>query len=905
VGATALAQVRSPQPPAIEVILTLLLDDLVAQQADVILVLDDYHVIETESVHAAITFLLNHLPPRCHVVLSSREDPPFPLSRRRTQGAVTELRAADLRFTPEETAAFLKVALDIDVPLTMETIHALNSRSEGWIAGLQLAALSLRGQSRQQAEAFIAAFAGSNRYIVDYLGEEVLARQPPEVQTFLLRTAVVERFCASLCERLLGGDGPAAAGMDAPSAGPLTPAHGQGPASPTTPTMQSILERLERTNLFLIPLDDERRWYRYHHLFADVLRSRLRQLEPQLPAALLHRASEWCEGQGLLEEAVEYALDAADFERAANLIEHGVGWIAVLQFGRFETGLGWMRKLPESLLRSRPLLSTLYAVLQMYGGQRDAIAGRLHDAEVALASRASSHASSRASAPAAGPSAGDGAIPPPSSAPADTAAELLALHGYVAVAQASVPLFSGDLAPALPLLQTGLDLVPTSEPRWRATALILAAYSCQLSGDATPAAERHAVAALEAVQESGNVAVLASASITNLAQIYLMQGRLRQAAATLEQAPGIPLPLPLEQLPGSRGYHATVGELLRERNDLEDAERRLELSVEGLAARIETLPAVVLAQRYLGLARVQQARGKYAAALATLDTFEQVARSRGFVAALVERGAAEQAHVHLGAGDLKAAVQWADASGLALNDAPTATELGYHRESAYLTFVRVRIAQTRSSLGGPGGSQLHEALRLLERLQREAAAQNRGRSVLEILVLRALALQARRDTRGAVRTLVQALEMAQPEGYVRLFADEDTPMAALLSELLDAVGRQHLAVPEAVRNYAQFLLAACRSPHSSTPVPMPRTPQESTGDSNHSAPSVPPPLDPLTERELEVLRLLAEGASNAAIAAALVVAVGTVKKHVFNVCSKLGAQNRTQAVARARALHLL
>ena len=306
VGEAALAQLRLAQPLPIELVLTHLLNGLAAQQADIILVLDDYHVITAESVHAAITFLLNHLPSRCHLVLSSREDPPFPLSRWRAQAAVTELRAADLRFTPEETAAFLTAALGVDVALSMEGIRALDARSEGWIAGLQLAALSLRGQSRQQAAAFIAAFAGSNRYIVDYLVEEVLARQPPAIQTFLLRTAVVDRFCAPLCEELMAD-----------------PDWASGDASPT---IHALLERAERANLFLIPLDDERHWYRYHHLFADVLRSRLRQQDPALAAALHQRASRWFEGQGLVVEAIQQALAASEVERVAELVEqHGLG----------------------------------------------------------------------------------------------------------------------------------------------------------------------------------------------------------------------------------------------------------------------------------------------------------------------------------------------------------------------------------------------------------------------------------------------------------------------------------------------------------------------------------------------------------------------------------------------------
>ncbi|HEX6540932.1 MAG TPA: hypothetical protein VF040_04195, partial [Ktedonobacterales bacterium] len=781
----ALAGLRSPQPPPVELILTLLLNGLAMLPSDVVLVLDDYHAIEAESIHASVAFLLDHQPPRFHLVVVTREDPPLPLARRRAHGAVTELRAADLRFTREETAHFLSAALGM--PLATEVVEALEARSEGWVVGLQLAALSLQGRTSEQAEAFIAAFASSNRYIVDYLVEEVLARQSSEVQTFLLRTAVVERFCAPLCARLLMESG--AGGSETMGSRDERPtSFGQhGHMALSRSAAQALLERLERANLFLIPLDDERRWYRYHHLFAEVLRSQLRQVDPGLSAVLLQRASVWCEEEGLLEEAVDYALAAADFERAASLIEHRLGGMAVLRAGRFETGLGWMRALPESLIRTRPLLSTMYAVLLMYAGQMDAVPAHLHDAEAALASNASAPVRSD-----------DGTLPPfASSAVTD---ELRALQGYVAVAQATIPLFSGDLAQAQPLVQTGVDLVPTSETVWRAGALSLAAYSYQLSGEATPTAERQAQAALAAVQETGNVAVLAPSGITNLAHVYLMQGRLRQAAAVLEQVPRVPPPLRLEHLPGSHAYHAAMGELLREWNDLEAAEQHLTLSVQGLDARI-VIPADVLAQGYLGLARLQCARGEFAAALATLGTFEQVARSREFVAELIERGAALRAQVHLAFGDLAAAVQWVEASRLVSDEA---TALPYRRESAYLTLARVRVAQARSE---PNSLYLREVELLLERLQREAEVHGRGRSVLEILVLRALALYARRDTRGAVRTLLEGLERAQPEGYVRLFTDEDLPMASLLTELIEVAAQRRLAVPAAILDYARGLVA--------------------------------------------------------------------------------------------------
>jgi LuxR family maltose regulon positive regulatory protein len=522
----------------------------------------------------------------------------------------------------------------------------------------------------------------------------------------------------------------------------------------------------------------------------------------------------------------------------------------------------------------------------MYTGQIDAASVRLRAAEAALGSDALvARTADDSGAPA-----------------VDISDELPALLGYVAAVQATIPLFVGDLLHAQPLVQKGLDLVPESELVWRAGVLSLAAYCCQLSGEATAAAERQADMALKIARSTdrgtGEVTFLVLSGITNLAHVFLMQGRLRQAAAILKQAPWVPPPLRLENLPGSHAYHAAAGELLRERNDLDAAEQHLKQSVEGLDARI-VIQADILAQGYLALARVQQARGEYTTALATLSAFERVARARGFVAELVERGEAMAAQIELVAGNLAVGAQWVESGGLALDDA---AQPRFRRETAHLARVRVRIAQSQ---GDPSGSHLAEALRVLEQLEREAQAQGRGRSVLEILILRALAQHTHRANRGAVGTLAHALALAQPEGYVRLFADEGAPMAALLADLVAAAEQQRLAVSPSVLDYAQALIAVCRSPEGGTLRSMSNPSQDSMTEPTYPVSGVLPLLDPLTEREVEVLRLLAEGASNATIAAKLVVTVGTVKKHVFNVCSKLGAQNRTQAVARARALRLL
>ena len=875
----ALALLRSPQPPPIELVLTLLLNKLAVLETETVLVLDDYHSIQAEAVHASVTFLLDHLPPHCHLVLAAREDPPLPLARRRAQGTAIELRATDLRFTPEETAELLTTTLG--TPPSNDVVKALEVRSEGWIAGLQLAALALRGQSRQQAEAFIAAFAGSNRYIADYLVEEVLARQPPEVQAFLLRTAVVDRFCASLCERLLADTEEGEALVDDRSERKPVPATSTHPvpvvsatadaawaSGTTSPTIHALLERVERANLFVIPLDDERRWYRYHHLFAEVLRSQLRQRDPTLAAALHCRASGWFEAQGIVEEAVQQALAAPDIARAAELVEqHGLGLGLT---GQVETVLGWIRALPDAVVRTRPQLCACHAHLLFLNGQaEEVVAARLRDVDTAVAARRQAGANE---------------------------AELRPLLGILAATQALVAIPPGDLRRGVALAREAFfELLPETEAMWRLVALITLEQAFEVTGDVTRASVDEWSGRWATLRARGQI-VLAMALGVDVGHRQRLRGQLRAAAATFADVMSmVPEPLRLEDVYAGAVCAFGLAQVRLEWNDLGGADQLLSRGMRMLQRWV--MPARTVTLGYVTLSRLQQARGECAAALATLDTFAALAERRQFAAVWHARAAAVRAQIQLAQGDLAAAIRWAETSGLSPDD----PALEFLREREYLTLIRVRIAQgqRRSDAARP---YLGEALRLLDQVQHDAEAKERLSSVLEVLILRALALHVRRDVRGALGALAQALTLATPEGYVRLFADESAPMATLLTDLIEAVEQRRLNLPAAVMDYVRGLVAACRSQDGSGSV---RVPQVAPTQSRSLASAVPPLLDPLTARELEVLRLLAEGASNAAIAAALVVTVGTVKKHVFNVCAKLGAQNRTQAVARARALHLL
>jgi ATP/maltotriose-dependent transcriptional regulator MalT/predicted ATPase/class 3 adenylate cyclase len=804
-GAPALTLLQTPQPPPPETVLAALTNDLVSRETgELILVLDDYHVITADPVHRALQYLIERLPPRLHLVLSTRADPPLPLARLRARGQLSELRAAELRFMFSEISVFLQTVMGLN--LSAGAIAVLERRTEGWIAGLQLAALSLQG--RADVDAFLAAFTGSHRFVLDYLSEEVLSHLPEPVQAFLFHTCILDRLSAPLCDAVMGQEG-----------------------------SQTTLELLEQTNLFLVPLDEERRWYRYHHLFAEVLQSRLQQTAPVLVPVLHRRASTWFEEQGLATEAVQHALAASDLERAARLLEQ-VGRSIILR-GKLQTVSAWLGALPETLVRTRPLLSLYRAITLQNSNQLEAAERCLQDAEQHI----------------------------PADLPTEQARLLLA---PVVTIRASNAFYVGDLARGIALAQSILEVLPETERETRPFALMEVAYAFLVSGEVGPAAEHLIAQAQAAAQELGSPFLLLR-SLILLARLRVLQGQLHQAAATYQQAaPGVPADEQLRYVAGGPLYSLCLGDLLREWNELEEAARHLSRGLE-LVQETRVVEADVVTQGYLGLARVQQARSEYSQAVATLDAFTILAHQRAFVPHLIARGAAVRAELELAQGNLARAIRWADEGGLSASD----DDPSYPREQEYLALARVRIAQGRTE---PAGPFLPETLDVLERLLVDAEAKARRSSVLEILLLQALARDAQGDRKGALQLLEHALQLAEPEGYLRLFLDEGEPMVVLLRE-----AHAHSVVPL----YVATLLSAYGEQ-----VP----------------PPLPPPttlVEPLTEREREVLRLLAEGASNREMARRLVVSVNTVKKHVFNICGKLGVESRGQALAKARSLHLV
>ncbi len=807
VGTSVLPLLQAPRPAPLERVMALVINDLIAGAArDFALVLDDYHVIAAEAIHCALIFLLGHLPCHMHLIILTRADPPLLLAGLRARGQLTEVRAADLRFATDEVRAFLREVMELD--LEAWAIAALERRTEGWVVGLQLAALSR--QSGVDVSTFLAAFTGSHRFVLDYLSEEVLSRQPPAVQTFLLHTSILERLSGALCDAVTG-----------------------------KPGSQAMLEALDRANLFVVALDEERGWYRYHHLFAEVLKSRLQQAEVSLVAELHRRVSAWYEQHELLAEAIQHALAAPDLERATRLIEdHGISFAIR---GQVHTMLGWLNALPEAVVRRRARLGLYSAAMLLFTNQVEAAEARLHEIEQGLQV----------------------------TVPTD---QDRVIRGQIALIRANLLRSCGDLARAVALAHQALELLPETEERFRLPALVGVASGYLVSGDVTPAAEHVAVATVASLRASDDLFALLQ-SITCLARLQGLQGHLRWAASTYGEAVRV---LPgqggLQSLLGSPAYYFGLGDLLREWNELDAAERHF---VDGLDLVKGILPVFAdeVTLGYIALARLQQARGEYSRALATLDAFMDLASLRHFVPQLLARGMAVQAQVELAQTNLAAALRWADGSGLSLAD----EDLSYPREQEYLALARVRIAQGREDLTRPF---LQEALGLLDRLLQDAEAKARLSSVLEILVLRALALLARGDQKHALTTLEQALTRAEPEGYIRLFVDEGEPMRSLLRQAQARGITPH---------YVAQLLAAFDEQH----VPGPAVPAHS------------PLVEPLTEREREVLHLLSTGASNLEIARRLVVSLGTVKKHVSNLCGKLGVQSRTQAIARARALQLV
>ena len=807
-GEDALLFLRSPQLPPVETIMTVLINGVAQISEDFALVLDDYHLITNETIHRAIAFLLENLPPQVHLVIASRADPPLPLSRMRAHGQMTEIRAADLRFTPEEVAAFLKGTMGLDLP--EESIATLEERTEGWVAGLQLAALSARG--REDASRLAEAFTGSNRYVFGYLVEEVLDHQPEEVQRFLLETSILERLSASLCDAVTGrSDG------------------------------LEMLERVEETNLFTVSLDDEKRWYRYHHLFADVLRHRLRRAWPERVSELHRRAAEWYEREGLVTEAIEHALAAGDDDRAARLVEQNAE--AMMTRGEAATVLRWLEKLPGELVRSRPRLCIIYAGEMIVTGHLQAVEPYLQAAERALGED-------------------DSSADVPGAALADTA--FADVPGTISVLRGTLAQVQGDVPRTIELSRQALARLPEDSVLLRKNATWNLGNAYLLSGDLSSASQTF----IE-LGTSGQVAgdlYIASFARYALGRVRKTQGRLREAAEIHQRTLQLATDEGNRLLPVACSAFLGLSEVLYEWNDLDGTMHHV---TEGIELGKRVNDAGGLAAGYAILARVRQAQGDVRGALDAIHKAEQSV-AEPFLNPLHTPMATHRARLWLAQGNVELAFRWAREVGLSADD-----ELSYPREAEHITLARVLIAQDEPV----------KALGLLERLLAAAERGGRTGSVIEILALQALAFQRQGASDAATPALVRVLSLAEPEGYVRTFVDEGPPMAALLRRAASAGSLE----------YVRRLLAAFQHPSED------HAPRTAVG-SPQAVQLLP---EPLSERELEVLRLVAEGKSNRELARQLFVTVDTVKKHLTHIFGKLGVRSRTQAVARARELGLI
>ena len=790
VGAGVLSALRSPQPPPLEAILIALVNEIAALPAPFVLVLDDYHVIETAAVNNALAFFIEHLPPPLHLVIATREDPPLPLARLRARGQLTEIRAADLRFTSDEAAAFLNQAMGLN--LGAAAIAALEARTEGWIAGLQLAAISMQGHSDDRA-AFIDSFTGSHRFVMDYLVEEVLAQQPAPVQTFLLRTSILERMCGPLGEAVVG----------------------EGATNG-----QEMLAALERANLFLVPLDSERRWYRYHHLFGDLLRQRLQASlagDNSVEIATLHRrASQWCEANGLLLEAFQHAVAAEDIDRAAILVE-GNGM--PLHFrGAVKPVLDWLTGLPTHELDAHPNLWVTYASALLFTGQLTGIEPKLQAAEAVL--------------------------------PVDPAdAPTRDLIGRIASIRATVAVSQHQAETIVTQAQRALDfLYPGNLPVRTATTWALG-YAYELQGNRRAARQSYtaAVAAAEAIGHF----IMHLMSTLGVAHMLEADNQLEQAAASYRVALKLAGDPPL---PAASGAHLGLARLHYAWNNLDAAEVHARQSL-YLAQQLENTDRFIASE--VMLVRLRLARGEVAAAWTKLVEAEAAAQ-RPHLQRMLPEIAAAQVDVLLRQGKLDAAAHLA------------------HRYTLPFCQVHVQLAQ------GDGAA----ALASLASLRAAVEAKGWQDDLLRVTVLQAMAHQVQGETEAALQWLEEALALAEPGGFIRLFVDEGAPMAQLLSVA---------AAQGMMSEYVGKLLAAF--PASLLPLP--------DGRGSHSVPRPSPLLEPLSARELEILQLIAEGLSNQEIGARLFLALDTVKGHNRRIFEKLQVQRRTEAVARARALGLL
>jgi LuxR family maltose regulon positive regulatory protein len=805
---------QSPQPVPPESIASSIVHELESFPNDHVLVLDDLHVITSTFIQRGLAFLLDHLPPKSHLVILTRADPSLPLSRLRVRDQLTELRATDLRFTLDEVTAFLSRTMGLS--LTPEQIASLEAHTEGWIAGLQLAALSMQG--RGDVGDFVASFAGSHHYVVDYLVEEVLSLQSEKTRNFLLKTSILERMNAPLCNTLTGeSDG------------------------------QPMLEKLEQANLFVVGLDNERQWYRYHQLFADVLQIRLRQSNPECLNELHGRAAMWLEQNKYLPEALRHALAGGDKERAGRLAEQNDA--QMLARGELVALLGWLEALKD-LVQERPQLCIDKAWALMLTGQVEEVESLLERAEQLISDCTSDEMGHR-------------------------------IRGNIAAIRCYMASRSGDAPRCLELGQRALEFLSESNPGVRGVVHMAMGGTYLLRGDTATA--------IQSMREAGRLGKLAGnlhvavTAISSVANILMAQGQLYQSAEMYREA------LQLAYLPDGRilpiagRVFSGLSRLSYEWNDLSAALAYAQQTFE-LGQKWGNADSLVTAHVMLG--RISQARGDSRSADESMRNAENLVRTRQLMPTSAEWVEMTRVWLWLVQGNLEACERWKRS-----NDPKPAGKKTLN-EGKRLILARILLAEKNHTI----------ALKILSQLLHENETAGHWGSVIELLVLQTLTYQQQGETPAALNTLERALSLAEPEGYIRIFLDQGKPMKELLRRMKDhkRLKDDPSTLPRAssgrMKNFVHKLLAFFDDNSSGTPA---LQPDASVPHLSHVL------IDPLSERELEILGLITAGKSNQEIAHELVLAVGTVKKHVSNIFNKLNVDSRTRCIAQAQKLHLI
>lgn len=853
-------------PPPFQTVLSVLINYLDDLAYPICLVLDDYQFITNRVIHEGLAYFLERLPATAHLIIATRSDPPLPLARLRARDQMVEIRADDLRFTAQEAAAFLNQVMGL--ALSPVDIVTLETRTEGWIAGLQMAAVAMCGLARQSASSpqktfanpatltqepqnfsqFIEGFSGTNRHILDYLLEEVLSSQPPEIQRFLLHTSILKRLTAPLCDAIMTNDDGSKKGSEDQSSQLDTPFLHPSAVN---------LDYLEKANLFLVSLDEDRHWYRYHHLFADLLQARLYQTEPGLVARLLSRASEWCEQEGQVADAVAYALAAQDYQRAVVLIEGY--WHLAAGNGEIETVWSWLDALPKDAVRNSAVLSIAYCWVLWLKGRVSAVEAPLVDAQKALNQQIASEDS------------------------CEEDAAYTEMRAQIAVLQSIVARYRNDYNGAVTLAKQALHLVPENlliqnNAQLRSLIFLALASAYDGAGDIEKAVETYAET-IHLSRLSGSAAGVVGMTYRMIGVLRLM-GRLRTADDACREALQYINEREMARLPATGLLYITMSEILLERNELEAAEAHLSrgIALGKWSGRFDAVKNAAPA-----LARLRQIHHDTRGALEAVQEAESAIEDPQSPLALAELQAL-RARILVRQGALtEAAICAEKAIRLAGGDR------GQTGEMAVLAEYRVMLAQDHND----------EAIaRLTQSLNATEEAGWMG-AAIEMHILRSLVHMRQGKIQGAAADLDRALSLAEPEGYVRVFLDEGQPMRLLLAQWL-----AH-ANPGPLRDYAIYLLSQFNAESQLIAPGQEETAPVGSLSGSEIQPVKDMPIEPLSQRELEVLHLMALGRTNQEIAQQLIVAPGTIKAHAASIYRKLDVANRTEAVACARQMGIL